>query len=251
MAAKNCLTPPGCFHLPFVPARFSFWVRRFWIMKPKILKFVFPMVAAVFLCGCPTVHPQYLERPKPVAAQGTYVHPASKIVMPENIGDFQRGRIFRYDVAGSDESAGYNLVTPLHNVAATVYVFPAPPLVSIGSPPDMVETARVHLTENEFQDRVQEIELAHPGAVVTDQQDTRQIQGGLLYPGKFAAFEYDDLFGGDRVPLHSYLYLFCFVGDKWAVEYRFTCPEKEDCDKEIQDFIQKWNWYGTASNPAP
>ena len=37
---------------------------------------------------------------------------------------------------------------------------------------------------------------------------------------------------------------FCYVGGKWTVKYRFTHPKSEDADREIQEFIQKWSWYG-------
>jgi hypothetical protein len=58
---------------------------------------------------------------------------------------------------------------------------------------------------------------------------------------------YDDAFGGSRIPVRSELYVFCFVGGKWAIEYRFTHPQVEDANKEIQEFIQGWHWYGKST----
>lgn len=82
----------------------------------------------------PDLHPHYLAQPERLAVRGAYVHTASGITMPESIAGFQRDAVFRYDEDGLDVSAGYNLVTPSQHIAATVYVYPAPSLVSIGSP---------------------------------------------------------------------------------------------------------------------
>jgi hypothetical protein len=49
---------------------------------------------------------------------------------------------------------------------------------------------------------------------------------GSPVPGEMAAFKYDDLFRGQRRPLRSELYVHCYVGGKWAFEYRFTYPER-------------------------
>jgi len=175
-----------------------------------------------------------------------YVHPASKITMPERVAGFQRDTILRYDVDGLDVSAGYNLVSASNQVAATVYVYPAPSLVSIGSPPDVVAGARSHLSEGEFERRKQEIQHVHSGALLIDQHDTVRIENGHSYAGKVAIYTFEDVFAGSRIPVRSQLYVFCYVGGKWAVEYRITYPKSEDADNEVQEFIQKWNWYGSG-----
>jgi hypothetical protein len=210
----------------------------------KRLKAITPVAAAVFLCGCPTMHTHYLGQPERLAVQGAYVHPASKITMPESVAGFQRDTILRYDADGLDVSAGYNLRGASHHIAATVYVYPAPSLVSIGSPPEVVAGARAHLTEGEFERRKQEIQHAHPGAMLIEQRDIVRTEHSQSFAGKIAVFEYEDVFAGSRMPLRSHLYVFCYVGGKWAVEYRFTYPKTEDADREIQEFIQSWNWYG-------
>src|SRR5437867_1040293 len=117
-------------------------------------------------------------------------------------------------------------------------------LVSIGSPPDVIAGARAHLTEGEFERRKQELQRAHPEATLIEQRETVRTESGQSYPGKLAVFEYEDVFAGSKIPVRSHLYVFCYVGGKWAVEYRFTRPKGEDADREIQEFIQKWSWYG-------
>ena len=164
--------------------------------------------------------------------------------MPESVAGFQRDSVTRYDADGLDVSGAYNMVTPSRRIAATVYVYPSPPLTSIGSPPDVVAGARARLTEGEFARRKQEIEQAHPGAVLVEQREISKTASGQSYAGRLAIFEYEEAFAGSRMPVRARLYLFCYVGGKWTVKYRFTHPKSEDADREIQEFIQKWSWYG-------
>lgn len=210
----------------------------------RLLRVIVPGAAVLFLCGCPTVHTRTLAQPEKLTAQGTYVHPATKITMPERVAGFQRDTLLRYDADGFDVSASYNFVTPSQHIASTVYIYPAPSLVSVGSPPDVVAGARAHLTEGEFERRKQEIQGAHPAATLIEQHDIIRTESGQSYPGKLAIFEYEDVFAGARMPVHSRLYVFCYVASKWTVKYRFTHPRGENSDKAIQEFVDKWNWFG-------
>jgi hypothetical protein len=209
-----------------------------------LLKAIVPAAAALVLCGCPSVHTRSLVQPERVVVQGAYFHSASKITMPESIAGFQRDAVTRYDADGLDVSGAYNLVTPSHRIAATVYVYPSPSLTSFGSPPEVVAGARARLTEGEFERRKQEVQQAHPGASLLEQRDISRTQGGQSYAGKLAVFEYEEVFAGSRMPVRARLYLFCYIGGKWTIKYRITHPKSEDADREIQEFIQKWSWYG-------
>ena len=209
----------------------------------KIFKTVLPFAAIVLLSGCPAVPPRSLEQPEELAVHGAYLHKGSNIKLPESVGVFQREMLTRYDANGLDVSAGYDLVTPSNHIAATVYVYPAPRLVSIGSPPDVIAEAKAHLAESEFERRQREIHQVHPDAMLIEQHDTVRTEDGLSYPGKMAIYEYEDLFAGSRQILRSELYVFCYIGGKWAVEYRITRPKAEQADQQIQQFIDNWNWY--------
>jgi ribosomal protein L35AE/L33A len=209
----------------------------------KLLKPVLALAAGLFLCGCPSVHPQYLARPEPFVVEGTYVHPGSQIQMPKTVDGFKRDKFARYDVDGLDVSAGYNCLTAYHRIVATVYVYPTPPLRSIGSPPDVIAEARAQMTDREFERRKHELQYVHPGATLMEQHDIVHREGGQSYPGKTAIYEYDESFGGVKQPLRSQVCAFCYVGEKWAVEYRFTFPKADHADEEIQEFMDQWNWY--------
>ena len=162
--------------------------------------------------------------------------------MPETVGNFKRGTILRFDAEGLDVGVSYNLNTASRHIAATVYVYPAPHVASIGSTAEVIAGARARLAEDEFQRRINEIIHAHPGAVPIHQRDVSRSANGKSYPGKCVVFEYEDVFAGARMPVRSHLYLFCYVDGKWVVKYRFTHPKSEDAEKEIADFIEKWSW---------
>src|SRR5260370_37322414 len=81
--------------------------------------------------------------------------------------------------------AGYNLLAPGRAVAATVYVYPAPSLISIGSPSDVVASARATLCKTEFERRKGELIGAHPGARQIGEKDAPLPQGGPPLPGKW------------------------------------------------------------------
>jgi hypothetical protein len=205
---------------------------------------VLSAATATFLCGCPgVILAQPLAQPEREKVQGPYVHTGSGIVMPESVGNFERGFVTRFNQEATDISAGYNLFAPSNHIVITVYVYPAPKLTSIGSPPDVIAGAQTHLAEQEFDRRQQEIMHAHPKATLMDQHDTDHIENTHSFPGKTATYEFEGIFAGSSQSLRSLLYVFCYVNGKWAIEYRVTFPKAEDDDGEVQNFIHQWNWY--------
>ena len=49
-------------------------------------------------------------------------------------------------------------------------------------------------------------------------------------------------FGKDHAPLRSETYLFCYVGGRWRVKYRFTYPAALDAQHGIEDFMRDLVW---------
>jgi hypothetical protein len=214
----------------------------------KLVKAVVVVAGATFVCGCPTTRTHYLAQPERVAERGVYVHPGSRITLPESVAGFQREAVLRYDAEGLDVSAAYENLGAEHPVTTTVYVYPSPSHVFIGSPPEVVASTQAHLAQNEFESRKQEILQADSGAKLIEQRDTTRTESGQSYSGKVAVFEYEDRdgFTGLKIAKRSELYLFCYVGGKWTVKYRFTRPKTVNADKEVQEFIQKLKWYGAG-----
>ena len=197
---------------------------------------------AAVLFGCSTMRPKHLARPEVISAEGNFTHAASGMTFPHSVGDFQRSKVLRYDTENLDMSAGYDLITVMGSVAATIYVYPAPSLISIGSPPNVVAAARDRLAQNEFEARKREVMHFRPGALLIEEREVSLQQGNATYLGKMATFEYEEVFAGQRQLLRSHLYFFCFAGGKWVIKYRFTHPRFFDATKEIDEFMKNLLW---------
>ncbi|MGH7036332.1 MAG: hypothetical protein ACREFL_21610 [Stellaceae bacterium] len=126
-------------------------------------------------------------------------------------------------------------------VVATVYVYPAPPLRSIGSRADVVDSAREHLCQTEFARREAEIVHAHPDAQLINEEDFALARERGPVKGKKARYELDELFSGTRLRVSSELYVFCYA-DKWALEYRFTSPRDAPTNEKIAQFMRDLPW---------
>jgi hypothetical protein len=202
---------------------------------------VLAAVACATLIWDAPLQAKQLARPESIPVTGPYTHSASGMVFPPAIGDVPRVNVFRYNDEETDVSAGYNVNTPAGHLVATVYIYPAPPLTSVGSPTSVVATARSKLCQDEFASRKAEISRYHAGARLVGEQGFSFRRGNGSFPGKKAVFEYDADFGGQRQPVHSEPYVFCYVGDQWAMEYRFTGPRGID-PAEITRLMDALPW---------
>ena len=156
----------------------------------------------------------------------------------------------RFDKTGLDVGVGYNQTDPAAPVAATIYVYPAPPLISTGSPASVIAAARQRLCKGEFERRKAELAAAHPGAALVEEKDVLLQRGGRQVAGKRAIYDYEAQFGGKftgpftgvRVPVSSQVYVFCYVGGKWAIQYRFTSPRAVGSSGVIASFLADLPW---------
>jgi hypothetical protein len=140
---------------------------------------------------------------------GDFTHPAG-FVMPEKAGPFEREKIFQYDEAGRDLSAGYNALvgedTPLP-IVVTLYVYPASPTRDL---------------DTQFETVIREIGRNHGGAEPEFRNNV--LVGTRRFVGRYAVFGYAEPWGGltENVPLRSYLVLYRWNG--WWVKWRATTP---------------------------
>ena len=191
--------------------------------------------------------PRHLAKPETIPADGPYTHAASGMSFPAAVGDFRRVTLLRYDSKTQDVSAYYFMPAPSGGIAATVYIDPAPPLVPVGTPADL-PAARAISCESEVDRRKREIYNLHPSAKLLQEKDVSLVQGGASHRGKAAEFDYDDVFGGQRQALHAEVYLFCYVGSRWAPEYRFTTPKTFDPGGRIAAFMKTLPWTVAAGS---
>jgi hypothetical protein len=181
----------------------------------------------------------------PVAfeVKGSYVHPGSGIVLPESLPGFLRVALTRYDRDGMDVGAGYNSVNERRRIAATVYVYPSPAVRTFWSAADIVQEAQIHETEAEFQRCKWEIQHSHPVARLIEEAVFVRTNGIVTMSGRRVVFEFEDRFGGVKTKVRSHLYIFCFVGGKWTVKYRFTHPRDLEAETDLEAFIRDWIWF--------
>jgi hypothetical protein len=209
-------------------------------------RFIASVGIAMALVACSSA-PRHLAKPETIPAEGAYTHTASGMNFPAAVGDFRRVSLLRYDSATRDVSAYYFMPSPAGGVAATVYIDPAPPVVPVGSAADL-PAARSISCQSEVDRRKREIYNLHPSAQLIQERNVSLLQGGASHRGKAAEFEYDDFFGGQRQPVRAEVYLFCYVGGGWALEYRFTAPKTFDADSRIAAFMKNLAWTVAAGS---
>ena len=147
---------------------------------------------------------------------GDFAHPAG-FVMPEKAGPFEREKVFQYDKAGRDLSAGYNTLvgkeTPLP-IVVTLYVYPASPIQDLDAKFDTV---------------IREIGRSHGGATPELRKNVQL--GPKHFAARYAVFGYAEPWGGatEGVPLRSYLVLYRWSG--WWVKWRATTPGPVDPER--------------------
>ncbi|MBE0533623.1 MAG: hypothetical protein IH626_22595 [Rhodospirillales bacterium] len=182
--------------------------------------------AALLLAGCqaPGTAP---PRPDTGRAPTAHVHAATGMAFPDAVGDFVRSGFTRYDMAGLDVGAGYELTAlPGGALAAAVSIHPLPATAC----------------EAAFEAGKREVAADHPGAKVTEETAARLVKGGAAHAGRKAAFTYNDLHAGRRQPLRSELYVFCPVGERWVIQYRFTAPAGFAAGEPIAEFLARMPW---------
>ncbi|MCR6643210.1 MAG: hypothetical protein NVV62_00900 [Terricaulis sp.] len=180
------------------------------------------------------------------APQGqAYIHVNSGMVFPVGVGPFTRVGVTRYSENAYDESVGYStlVAAPGSEIAATVYVYPAPQLRSYGSPPDVIASARAYLCASDFSRARVDIERAHPGATLISSSEAVLYNAGVMHNGFQAHYSFTAprFAMRDAVPVRSELYVFC-ASERWLLKYRFTYPADYDAAPQIDAFLRGLRW---------
>lgn len=207
----------------------------------KALQIVLSFIVILILFGCPTRTTPPTVSPEVSQLEGDWTHEASGMVFPQSIGDFKRVTINHYDKEENNVGVGYNLQSMFKPVIATVYVYPSPRIISIMSPPEVIETTRTTLSKNQYEATKQGILSGHENARLKE-YDFNLPQGEMEVSGKLAVFEYDGVFASRQQKLMSILYFFTYVNQKWTVKYRFTFPRVVNASKEVKGFMKDFSW---------
>ena len=196
---------------------------------------------AVLLIGCGS-RAQAPDQPKELNPVGNYVHSATGFTFPPALGVFKRSGITEYNSDKTDVSAGYDKVASGLSVATTVYVYPAPPLTSIGSPQAVIDDAKEHLCAQVWEGIKSDIVRAHPDAELIALDQIPSPSSVFKQHGRKAIFRFTGNFGGSNQPLRSEADLFCYAGGNWLVAYRTTAPAGFDYSSDLGALMRDLRW---------
>jgi len=196
---------------------------------------------AVLLAACGS-QAQAPDQPKKLNPSGAYVHRATGFTFPVALGKFTRTAITEYNQEKTDVSAGYGKVAGQESVAITVYVYPAPPLTSIGSPQTVIDDARQHLCTQVWEGLKVEIAQAHPDAELLSLEQIDSPFSSFRKPGHRAVFRFTGNLGGKEQPVRSEADLFCYAGGQWLVAYRTTAPDAFDYRGDLDALMHLLRW---------
>ena len=192
---------------------------------------VLAVVLAIMLSGCTTQGLKYLEAPEVLSVSGQYVHESSGVMFPVTVGDFARSGISKFDQDAQDVGISYQTADSAKYIKATVYVYPSPPLKSIGSPKSVIEEARAYLCDQEFEQTVQFILNAQSDSSLIEKSGEVSSQAP-----HFLRVQYTGDFASVSLPLNSELEMSCYLNDKWNLKFRFTYPADLEIAPKLQEF---------------
>ncbi|MFC1529515.1 hypothetical protein ACFL41_00415 [Gemmatimonadota bacterium] len=190
------------------------------------------------LTACSTLNPKYFERPRAIRDTEQYTHKKTGMVFPTDIGRFERVSIIQYDEKALHISVGYNLLTASGPVAATVYLFPSPNIISIGAPDRIVASMRANFGQQVLTASIEEILQAHDGAEVIEEKEITSQQVGQTIIGHHVTFEYEQVFGTQSQDVVSHLVLFNYVGDRWSLQFRITHSKRISGENVINQLLR-------------
>lgn len=188
------------------------------------------------------------DTPASSARSAIFEHRETGFRFPTLLGPFRRVETRRYDRNGRDVGVGYNLETSGHQMAVTVFVYPAPSLPAYRSP-EASSTAREERCDRAFAAVQADIGAAHPGARLEEEGIAPSPSAEHAREGLRAVYAFDGVFNGRRQSLRSEATLFCYVGGDWLIAYRTTAPISVDYRADLARLMRDLVWPVTSGAP--
>lgn len=199
----------------------------------KTLRITLALFLSIFVCGCPAT----IRGPGNLRG-GEIGHVESGILFPEIVNGFVRGLLRTYDSVGHDVSAGYNLVDTQNPIAITVYVYPAPKLLSFGSPANVVENTRRILMISDFNSMKAQIMKVYPVASILSEREIVLLFRGQSLYRRSLKFSPRERLVYRMLPVIAHVEIFAF--GKWLIKFRVTHPiASQDKAKGLIDGFKK------------
>lgn len=199
------------------------------------MKYLILILTTFSLISCVTSPSQHYA-PQNIQISGEYRQESSGVVFPEQMQGFNRVSITKFDAKAEDVGVGYNHYGK--QVALTLYSFPAPKVMSFGSPQEVIDTAKRNLFLNVYERSKQDILQGHQNSKLILERDHILEQGQAKHSGLHASFKYYENHAGKYQEVSSHLYLFQ-VGDI-LFKYRISYPVNIDSEREVVGFMKSF-----------
>jgi hypothetical protein len=175
--------------------------------------------------------------------QGPYVQAASGMTFPESVDDFRRVSVLQYKPDGSDMSAGYIRAQPNAEIVATAYSFPSP-IPSAAAAGQPVDQVRNSICRGVAGGVVRDMRTANPTLKPLSADQPTLTQNGVAQNGYHAVYSMTApiFMNRQQQAVKDEVYIFCYAGGKWTVEYRFTYPVATDAGQSIAQFMNDLKW---------
>jgi hypothetical protein len=159
-----------------------------------------------------------LNPPRPLHADGAYLHAWSGMQLPAEAGAFRRHGLMQFDQAATDVGGEYQIRSADGVVLLTAYIYPMRPTAEPGSAEGQA------LCRDEYEDVKHVVNIRFPEAELID--EWRPTLANLSNAGEAyaAAFHVTSDLLGQEMPVRSEVYVFCNVDRLWFVKYRLTYP---------------------------
>ncbi|HLD66373.1 MAG TPA: hypothetical protein VJA19_10030 [Pseudomonas sp.] len=191
------------------------------------MKHLCAVLLAFMIAGC--MNPPY--QPQNIEVSGAYTQADTGIIFPPTSGIFRRVEMLRIDERASHIYVGYNSELIALPIIVSVYVYPGPQIISIGSPPEVIATARQKLLLDQQAEQKQGIVNAHPGGRLIAENAVTLLYSGQSVPGLRVDYEFHELFQGEVQKVNSALYLFD-LGDS-MLKFRISSPASVDSEAPV------------------
>ncbi|HYI48100.1 MAG TPA: hypothetical protein VEX35_06500 [Allosphingosinicella sp.] len=175
-----------------------------------------------------------VAQPQDINAAGTVPHVAARAGFPEQVGEFRRSHVLRYDP--DDIGANYNLRRGDDFLRLSVYIYPAPRVPR----PERAAACREVMAGIG-----REIDLLHPGAQRTESGEAAALPG--TEPGlRFRSVHRLRTTMRSRTPeaVRRESRLYCYVGGDWLVKYYASSNAAFDVEQAIEAFVRDSPWPG-------
>jgi hypothetical protein len=175
--------------------------------------------------------------------QGPYVQAASGMTFPESVNDFRRVTVLQYKPDGSDMSVGYVRAQPNAEIVATAYSFPSPTpaAADAGQPMNQIRSKICGAVAGGV---VRDMRAANPSRKLLQADQPSLTQNGVAQNGYHAVYSMTapTFMNRQQEAVKDEVYIFCYAGGRWTVEYRFTYPAATDAGPSIAQFMTDLKW---------